>query len=146
MNIKGMFKFRNLFIITLFASFFLPWSNRLQGISDIALTGFEYTLAMILLLSPLFGLVLSVIPILCMIVLIQELRSKNTSRIRLVSSILTIIIFLIAMTYHTMSGVHIGKTLTNSLIYQMSQIRYGVYIALFSSILIIFGSKKNKIK
>ncbi|KQL50859.1 hypothetical protein AN964_24930 [Heyndrickxia shackletonii] len=146
MHIQRIFKFKNLFIITLIASFFLPWSNRLQGISDVTLTGFDYTGAMIFLISPILGIVLSIIPILCIIVLIQELRSQNTSKIRLLTSILTIILFLIAIIYHTMSGMLIGKTLTDSLIYQLSQIRYGVYIALFSSIFIIFGSNTNKVK
>lgn len=146
MHIQRMFKFKNLFIITLIASFFLPWSNRLQGISDVTLTGIDYTLAMIFMISPILGLVLFIIPILCIIVLIQELRSQNTSRIRLVTSILTIILFFIAIIYHTVSGMIIGKTLTVSLIYQLSQIRYGVYIALFSSIFIIFGSNTNKVK
>lgn len=146
MNIQRMFKFKNLFIITLIASFFLPWSNRLQGISDVTLTGIDYTLAMIFMISPILGLVLFIIPILCIIVLIQELRSQNTSRIRLVTSILTIILFFIAIIYHTVSGMIIGKTLTVSLIYQLSQICYGVYIALFSSIFIIFGITTNKVK
>ncbi|MBS4174466.1 hypothetical protein [Bacillus sp. FJAT-49736] len=144
MDIQRMFKFRNLFVVTLLASFFLPWSGRLQGISDIPLTGFDYTLAMTFLLSPIVGLVLIVIPILCIIVLIQELRTKNSSRIRLATAILTIILFLIAITYHTVSGMHIGKTLTHSMIDQLSQIRYGVYLALLSSIFIILGSRVKK--